>query len=103
MSLDPRQIRHVSRLARLALSEEELARLAPQLDSILDYVAQIAQVDVSGVEPTAHTLPLSNVLRDDTPGNALPIEQVLRNAPRTDGRFFQVPKVLGAAGEDSAG
>ena len=102
MSLDPQKLRHVSRLARVALSDDELARLAPQLDSILTYVAQIAQVDVSGVDATAHTLPLHNVLREDTPARALSIDEVLLNAPQTDGRFFKVPKVIGGS-EDSAG
>jgi aspartyl-tRNA(Asn)/glutamyl-tRNA(Gln) amidotransferase subunit C len=96
------QVRHVARLARLALSEEELSRLAPQLESILGYIDQISEVDVSGVEPMAHALPLSNVLRDDTVEPALSLEAVLQNAPETDGRFFKVPKVLGGD-EDSAG
>jgi aspartyl-tRNA(Asn)/glutamyl-tRNA(Gln) amidotransferase subunit C len=65
-------------------------------------VAQIAQVDVSGIEPTAHTLPLNNVLRDDVPTEPLSIDDVLRNAAQTDGRFFKVPKVIGGS-EDSAG
>jgi aspartyl-tRNA(Asn)/glutamyl-tRNA(Gln) amidotransferase subunit C len=96
------QVRHVAKLARLALSEEELQRLTPQLESILEYVAKISEVDVSGVEPMAHALPLANVLREDQVEAPLPIEKVLQNAPETDGRFFKVPKVLGGD-EDSAG
>ena len=94
--------RHVARLARLALDEQRLARLTPQLESILEYVAKIGEVDVSGVEPMAHALPLANVLREDVVEPSLPIDKVLHNAPETDGPFFKVPKVIGGD-EDSAG
>jgi len=100
LSLD--QVRHVARLSRLALSEDQLARLAPQLESILEYVAKIGEVDVSGVDPMAHALPLANVLRDDVVEPSLPLDKVLANAPDTDGRFFKVPKIIGGD-EDSAG
>jgi aspartyl-tRNA(Asn)/glutamyl-tRNA(Gln) amidotransferase subunit C len=96
------QVRHVAKLARLALSDAELARLGGQLESILDYVAKIGELDVRGVEPMAHALPLHNVFRDDVAEPALPLEQVLQNAPETDGPFFAVPKVIGGE-EDSAG
>ena len=100
MSLD--DVRHVAKLSRLALDEEKLRRLTPQLEAILGYVEKIAAVDVNGVEPMAHALPLSNVLREDVVEAPLAIEQVLRNAPETDGPFFKVPKVIGGD-EDSAG
>ena len=96
------QVRHVAKLARLAIDEERTQRFAGQLESILEYVAQIGEVDVSGVEPMAHALPLKNVLRDDVVEGALPIEKVLQNAPETDGPFFKVPKIIGGD-EDSAG
>jgi aspartyl-tRNA(Asn)/glutamyl-tRNA(Gln) amidotransferase subunit C len=96
------QIRHVAKLARLAMSDGELARLGAQLESILDYVATIGRADVSGVEPLAHAVNLTNVLRDDEAGPALPPDKVLRNAPDTDGPFFKVPKIL-AGDEDPAG
>ncbi len=100
ISLD--QVRHVAKLARLALPEERLAKLAPQLAAILGYVEQISKVDMSGVEPMAHALPLHNVLREDIVQPSLPLEEVLKNAPQTDGPFFKVPKILGGD-EDSAG
>jgi aspartyl-tRNA(Asn)/glutamyl-tRNA(Gln) amidotransferase subunit C len=100
LSLD--DVRHVAKLARLALPEETLVQLTPQLESILHYVDKIRQADVTGVEPMAHALPLSNILREDVIEPSLPIEAVLRNAPETDGRFFKVPKVIGGD-EDSAG
>lgn len=94
--------RHVAKLSRLALPEEKLRQLTPQLEAILEYVATISEVNVEGVEPMAHATPLSNVLRDDVVQPALTNEQALRNAPETDGPFFKVPKVLGGD-EDSAG
>jgi aspartyl-tRNA(Asn)/glutamyl-tRNA(Gln) amidotransferase subunit C len=96
------QVRHVAKLARLALGDDELARLGGQLESILGYVAKIDEADVAGVAPMAHAADLKNVLRDDVVEGALPTEQVLRNAPETDGPFFKVPKVIGGD-EDSAG
>jgi aspartyl-tRNA(Asn)/glutamyl-tRNA(Gln) amidotransferase subunit C len=95
-------VRHVAKLARLALDDGQLRRFTPQLESILEYVDKIRAVDVSGVEPMAHALPLANVLREDVVEPSLPIEEVLKNAPETDGRFFKVPKVIGGD-EDSAG
>jgi aspartyl-tRNA(Asn)/glutamyl-tRNA(Gln) amidotransferase subunit C len=100
--LSVEDVRNVARLARLSMDEAKLARLTPQLESILEYVAKIGEVDVTGVPPMAHALPLSNVLREDVVEPSLPIEKVLQNAPQTDGRFFKVPKVIGGD-EDSAG
>lgn len=94
--------RHVAKLARLELDDARLERLTTQLESILEYVNQIARVDTSGVEPMAHAVPLSNQFREDVIEPSLPLEKVLMNAPATDGPFFKVPKVLGAD-EDSAG
>lgn len=96
------QVKHVAKLARLSLSEEKLQMLRGQLEPILNYVDKIGQLNVAGVEPMAHALPLHNVLREDVVEPSLPIEKVLQNAPDTDGRFFKVPKVIGGD-EDSAG
>ena len=98
----PEVVRHIAKLARLALDEQHVQKYATQLESILGYVDQIRRADVSGVEPMAHAVPLHNVLRDDVPQPALPLEKVLQNAPDTDGPFFKVPKVIGGD-EDSAG
>lgn len=100
--ITPEDVRHVARLARLSMDEHQLRQFAGQLESILEYVATIDQVDIEHVEPLAHPLPLTNVLRDDLPANPLPLADVLRNAPETDGPFFKVPKVIGGD-EDSAG
>lgn len=100
ISLD--QVRHVAKLARLALREDQLLKIAPQLGAILQYIEQINKIDKSGVEPMAHALPLHNVLREDVVEPSLPLEQVLKNAPDTDGAFFKVPKIIGGD-EDSTG
>ena len=100
--LSPADVRHVAKLARLALDDAKLGKLAAQLESILGYVDKIREPDVTGVEPMAHVLPVHNVFRDDTVGPALPLDKALQNAPDTDGPFFKVPKVIGGD-EDSAG
>jgi aspartyl-tRNA(Asn)/glutamyl-tRNA(Gln) amidotransferase subunit C len=100
--ITPEQVRHVAMLARLALPEDRQNRLAAQLESILEYVDKISAVDVSGVEPMAHALPVFNVFREDVVEPSLPLEKVLANAPDTDPPFFKVPKVVGGD-EDSAG
>jgi len=93
---------HVAKLARLEMDDGRIQRLTTQLESILEYVNQIARVDTTGIEPMAHAVPLSNRFREDVIEPSLPLDKVLMNAPETDGPFFKVPKVLGA-GEDSAG
>ena len=101
-AISPAQVRHVAKLARLALDERALQRIGGQLESILHFVAKIGEADVRDVEPMAHAAPLANVLRDDVVEPSLPLVQVLQNAPESDGPFFKVPKVIGAD-EDSAG
>ena len=100
ISLD--QVQEVAKLARLDLPTDRLQKLTGQLESILEYVAKIGEVDVTNVEPMAHALPLHNVFREDVIEPSLPLDKVLMNAPETDGPFFKVPKVIGGD-EDSAG
>jgi aspartyl-tRNA(Asn)/glutamyl-tRNA(Gln) amidotransferase subunit C len=95
-------VRHVAKLARLAMDEPQLQKLTTELEGILEYVAKLERVDVASVEPMAHALPLHNVLRDDVVEPSLPLDKVLKNAPDTDGPFFKVPKIIGGD-EDSAG
>jgi aspartyl-tRNA(Asn)/glutamyl-tRNA(Gln) amidotransferase subunit C len=95
-------VRHVAKLARLALPDEKLAQFSTQLTAIVQYIDTMAQVDTNGVEPMAQPLPVHNVFRDDTPGDPLPLEKTLQNAPDADAPFFKVPKVIGGD-EDSAG
>ena len=100
--ISPDDARHVAKLARLALTDPQLQKFATQLEPIFDYIAAITQADTQGIEPMAHAIPLVNVLRQDIAQPALSVEQVLQNAPDTDGPFFKVPKVIGGE-EDSAG
>lgn len=87
-------IRYVAHLARLELSPEEEARLGAQLGHILDYVAQLREVDIEGVEPTAHPFPVVNVTRPDEPQPSLPHNEALRNAPARINGLFRVPAIL---------
>ena len=96
------EVRHVAKLSRLALDEARLEKFSAQLGSILEYIAKISEVDVTGVEPMAHALPIHNVFREDLVEPSLPLEKVLQNAPDCDGPFFKVPKIIGGE-EDSAG
>ena len=90
-------VEHVARLARLALSEEEIERFTVQLAAILDHAAQVAALNTADVEPTAHPIPLSNVLRPDEPRSGLPRDEVLAMAPDTEDGFFRVPRMMGEA------
>lgn len=101
-SLSDSDVRHVAKLARLAIPDEQIHRYAEQLQGILQYVAKIGEVDVENIEPTAHAIQMRNVFREDRVGTQLTVEQVLANAPASDPPFFKVPKVIGGD-EDSAG
>lgn len=89
--IDRDQVLHVARLARLRLSEEEVERMASELSGILDHVDRISQLDLDGVEPTAHVLPLENVLRADEPRPSWPRERVLEQTPDPVDGAFRVP------------
>jgi aspartyl-tRNA(Asn)/glutamyl-tRNA(Gln) amidotransferase subunit C len=86
---------YVARLARIDLSEEELDLYAGQLAAVLDNAAQLSALDTAGVEPTAHPLPLKNVLRSDEPRPCLDRDVVLAQAPAVEDNRFQVPRILG--------
>ena len=91
MAISPEEVRHVARLARLQLSDEELARFGEQLSAILEAVGKVAELDLADVEPTAHPLDLVNVWEEDEPRPSLPLEEALANAPDREGSFFRVP------------
>jgi aspartyl-tRNA(Asn)/glutamyl-tRNA(Gln) amidotransferase subunit C len=90
-------VEHVAQLARLALTDEELTSLTSELGAILDYAAEISALDTDGVEPTAHPLPLVNVLRADVVEPGLPRDEVLAAAPAAEDGRFKVPRILGEA------
>ena len=87
-------IKYVAHLARLSLSPQEEQQLGQQLGSILDYIDKLKEVDVSGVEPTAHAFPLVNVIRPDETRPSLSNEEALRNAPAKANGLFIVPKIV---------
>lgn len=86
---------YVARLARIDLTEDELDLYAGQLAAVLDHAAEVAALDTAGVEPTAHPLPLKNVLRHDVPRPSLDRAEVLAQAPLVEDHRFQVPRILG--------
>ena len=84
-----------SRASRgIALTPEEKAAFAAQLGDVLAYIAQLKEVDVSGIEPTAHAFPVVNVWAEDVPQPGIPVEAALRNAPAQRDHMFAVPKVV---------
>ena len=94
MSLRNEDVAKVAVLARLRVSPEELEMFTGQLNSIVDYVAQLQELDTTGVEPLAHGIEVRNVFRADVRGEALPREQALANAPKRNSTSFLVPAVL---------
>ena len=90
-------VAHVARLARLRLTEEELATFTGQLDAVLDHAADVEALDLDDVPPTSHPYPLANVLRDDEVVPSLDREEVLAQAPDVEDHQFKVPPVLGEA------
>ena len=91
MAISRDEVLHVARLARLALSDEEIDRLGAQLNAILDAVGKVSELDLADVEPTAHPLELVNVWAEDEPQESLPVEDALANAPDCEAGFFRVP------------
>lgn len=88
---------HVARLARLALTDDELDLFTRQLGAVLEHAADVAALDTAGVPPTAHPLPLLNVLRPDEPRPCLDRDEVLSQAPAAELGRFRVPRILGEA------
>ena len=94
-------VAHVAHLARLGLTEDELSLLEGQLNHILDQYAKLAELDTEAIPPTAQTIELENILREDAARPSLDPEAVLANAPERDGDSFVVPAILGG-GEGGA-
>ncbi|HET9077652.1 MAG TPA: Asp-tRNA(Asn)/Glu-tRNA(Gln) amidotransferase subunit GatC [Acidimicrobiales bacterium] len=90
-------VAHVARLARLRLSDVELEEFTGQLAAVLDHARDVEALDTEGVPPTAHPLPLVNVLRDDVVVPSLDRDEVLRQAPSVEADRFRVPRILGEA------
>jgi len=98
MGLD--EVRLLASLARLRLTDEEIVRMAADLDRILGLVETLRAVDTTGVEPMTHAVPFDCPLRADQVQPPLPVEEALRNAPRREDGYFQVPSIVAAGGAD---
>ena len=95
MALTLDEVRKVALLARLRLSDEELAHLTPQLAQIVGYVEHLGELDTTGIEPLAHPVELHSVFAEDVPVASLQRSDALANAPKQDGECYRVPPVLG--------
>ncbi|HET7026750.1 MAG TPA: Asp-tRNA(Asn)/Glu-tRNA(Gln) amidotransferase subunit GatC [Candidatus Limnocylindrales bacterium] len=93
-TLSRADVEHVAYLARLGLTDDELARLEGDLNHILDQYAVLARLDTEDIPPTAQTIELENILRDDVARPSLPVEAAIGNAAETDGSFVLVPAIL---------
>lgn len=96
--IDRSEVLHIAKLARLAFAEDEVDGLAKDLSGILDHVATLGELDLSEVEPTAHSVAQSGALRPDEPHESLPREKALDQAPETDGVGFEVPSPSAGGG-----
>ena len=94
MSVSNEQVRHIAKLARIAMSDEEIARLVPELNNILGWVEQLGEVDTDGVEPLTAVIDQKLRLRDDAVTDGEIRDDVLANAPEAQHGFFAVPKVI---------
>jgi aspartyl-tRNA(Asn)/glutamyl-tRNA(Gln) amidotransferase subunit C len=93
MAISRDEVLHVARLARLALTDEEVDRLTEELGAILDAVSVVGELDLADVPPTSHPLDLVNVWDEDEPHASLSLDEVFANAPERDGDLFRVPPV----------
>jgi len=101
MRLTIEDVEHVAALARLGLTAAEKERMRDQLSGILEQIAALEEIDTAAIPPTAQTIALTNVMRDDEVRPSLPVEQVLANAPRRSGDFFEVHTPLGGDESES--
>ncbi len=93
MAIGRKEVEHIATLARLSLGEEEKARLEKDLNAILGYVEKLSALDTKGVEPTSHTLEITNAFREDVLKPFEKGEKILGNAPAKRETFFQVPPI----------
>lgn len=92
--LSEEEIKYIAKLSRLKLNENEVKEFTNQLNSILDYMKKLNEVDTEGIEPTSHAFKIVNVFRDDVVKDSRPIEDMLKNAPERHNEFYKVPKII---------
>ena len=100
MAISEEQVRHVATLARLALTDEQVATLSTELSTILDHVGDIRSLNLESVEPTAHALAVANSMRQDILKPGLTQAEALLNAPEAEGGAFVIPRIVGVGGEE---
>ncbi|MFH1269512.1 MAG: Asp-tRNA(Asn)/Glu-tRNA(Gln) amidotransferase subunit GatC [Candidatus Omnitrophota bacterium] len=94
MAITKDTVKYVAHLARIDLSPKELEKLSHELKEILGFIDRLTKVDIKDIAPTSHILPINSVLREDRPAESLPSDKALENAPKKQGSFFGVPKVI---------
>ncbi len=94
MKITEDEVKHIVRLARLSLPEDELLMYRGQLNAIIEHVEQLNTLDTTGIEPTSHVLPITNVMRDDVLMPSLSSDEALKNAPDPSDKFYRVPKII---------
>lgn len=94
MKISAEEIKKIALLSRLEIKEDQMDAVGKQLNDILSYMDLMSQVDITDVQPTAHAVSLSNVMRDDVPQKSISNEAALQNAPEPDDGYFKVPKVI---------
>ena len=94
MKITPEIVKHVARLARLDLDEEEARKMQVQLGDILGYIGLLEELDLADVPPTSHVMEMANVMREDEVKPSLPVEKGLANAPEREGSAFKVPRII---------
>jgi aspartyl-tRNA(Asn)/glutamyl-tRNA(Gln) amidotransferase subunit C len=94
MIITKKEVENIAHLSRLELSEEEKEKYILQLNQILEYFQKLKELDTENVEPTFHIVPIQNIFREDSVGNSLNLEEVLKNAPEKEEDYFLVPRVI---------
>ena len=94
MVISEQEVRHIAKLAKLSLSDAEVEKYSKELGQIADFVAELNEVDIAGVSPTAHVVDKNNVFRKDEMKDSFPREQILKNAPSKEAGCISVPKVV---------
>lgn len=101
--IQPEEVREIAALARLRLDDSEVLRLTHDLDAILSYIDTVTSLDTGDAEPMTHAVPFDCPRREDTPGEPLPADEALANAPRRADGFFEVPRIINPGGGEGAG
>ena len=93
--IDTELVRHIGKLSRIELTDQQVELFGRQLADILDYFDKLQELDTENVKPMVHAIESQNVFGEDIPGESLKPDEALKNAPVRDGNFFKVPKVIG--------